>query len=30
MERFFPNIAVIAHNEITADANITSMGMVEI
>ncbi|MBN1380261.1 MAG: flagellar biosynthesis protein FlhA [Deltaproteobacteria bacterium] len=30
LERFFPNIAVIAHNEITADANITSMGMVEI
>jgi flagellar biosynthesis protein FlhA len=30
MERFFPNIAVIAHNEITADANITSLGMVEI
>jgi len=30
MERFFPNIAVLAHNEITADTNITSLGMVEI
>ncbi|MCX5855177.1 MAG: flagellar biosynthesis protein FlhA [Deltaproteobacteria bacterium] len=30
MERFFPNIVVLAHNEITADTNITSLGMVEI
>lgn len=30
MERFFPNIVVLAHNEITADTKITSLGMVEI
>jgi flagellar biosynthesis protein FlhA len=30
MERFFPNIVVLAHNEITSDTNITSLGMVEI
>ena len=30
MERFFPNIIVLAHNELTADVNITSFGMVEI
>lgn len=30
LERFFPNIVVLAHNEITADANITSLGMVEV
>jgi flagellar biosynthesis protein FlhA len=30
MERFFPNIVVLAHNEITANTNITSLGMVEI
>ena len=30
MERFFPNIVVLAHNEITANINITSLGMVEI
>ena len=30
MERFFPNIVVLAHNEITADTNITSLGMVEV
>jgi flagellar biosynthesis protein FlhA len=29
MERFFPNIVVLAHNEITSDTNITSLGMVE-
>jgi flagellar biosynthesis protein FlhA len=30
MDRFFPNIVVLAHNEITSDTNITSLGMVEI
>jgi flagellar biosynthesis protein FlhA len=30
MERFFPNIVVLAHNEITSDTNITSLGMVEV
>jgi flagellar biosynthesis protein FlhA len=30
MERFFPNIVVLAHNEITSDTNITSLGIVEI
>jgi flagellar biosynthesis protein FlhA len=30
MERFFPNIVVLAHNEITTDTNITSLGMVEV
>ena len=30
MERFFPNIVVLAHNEITANTNITSLGMVEL
>ena len=30
MERFFPNIVVLAHNEITPDTNITSLGMVEV
>lgn len=30
MERFFPNIIVLAHNEITSDTNITSLGMVEV
>lgn len=30
MERFFPNIIVLAHNEITVSTNITSLGMVEI
>jgi flagellar biosynthesis protein FlhA len=30
MERFFPNITVLAHNEITTDTNITSLGMVEV
>jgi flagellar biosynthesis protein FlhA len=30
MERFFPNIVVLAHNEITANTSITSLGMVEI
>jgi flagellar biosynthesis protein FlhA len=30
MERFFPNIIVLAHNEITPHVNITSLGMVEI
>ena len=30
VDRFFPNITVLAHNEISRDANITSFGMVEI
>jgi flagellar biosynthesis protein FlhA len=30
MERFFPNIIVLSHNEITPHVNITSLGMVEI
>ena len=30
MERFFPNIVVLSHNEITANTNITSLGMVEV
>jgi flagellar biosynthesis protein FlhA len=30
MERFFPNIIVLAHNEIAPNVNITSLGMVEI
>ena len=30
MERFFPGIVVLAHNEITSDTNITSLGMVEV
>jgi len=30
MERFFPNIVVLAHNEITVNTNITSLGMVEL
>lgn len=30
MERFFPNIVVLSHNEITPNVNITSLGMVEI
>jgi flagellar biosynthesis protein FlhA len=30
MERFFPNIVVLAHNEIAVNTNITSLGMVEI
>ena len=30
MDRFFPNIVVLAHNEITSDTNITSLGMVEV
>lgn len=30
MERFFPSIVVLAHNEITSDTNITSLGMVEV
>lgn len=30
MERFFPNIIVLAHNELTPQVNITSLGMVEI
>lgn len=29
MERFFPSIIVLAHNEITPNINITSLGMVE-
>ncbi|MFA5183101.1 MAG: flagellar biosynthesis protein FlhA [Syntrophales bacterium] len=29
VEKFFPNVSVIAHNELTRDANITSFGMVE-
>ncbi|MCL2669143.1 MAG: flagellar biosynthesis protein FlhA, partial [Syntrophaceae bacterium] len=30
LERFFPNIVVLSHNEITADTRITSLGMVEL
>ena len=30
MERFFPSIVVLAHNEIMANTNITSLGMVEL
>jgi flagellar biosynthesis protein FlhA len=30
MERFFPNIIVLSHNEIASNANITSLGMVEV
>lgn len=30
MERFFPSIVVLAHNEITSNTNITSLGMVEL
>jgi len=30
VEKFFPHVCVIAHNELTRDANITSFGMVEI
>ncbi len=30
LERFFPNIIVISHNEITRDTNIKSLGMVEL
>ena len=30
MERFFPNIIILSHNELTSDVNITSLGMVEI
>jgi flagellar biosynthesis component FlhA len=29
MERFFPSIIVLAHNEIAPNINITSLGMVE-
>jgi flagellar biosynthesis protein FlhA len=29
VERFFPNLAVISHNEVTRDVNIKSLGMVE-
>lgn len=30
LERFFPNIIVLSHNEITPNVNITSLGMVEV
>jgi len=30
VEKFFPHVCVISHNELTRDANITSFGMVEI
>jgi len=30
MERFFPNIAVVSHNELTREVNIKSIGMVEL
>jgi len=30
VDRFFPNVTVLSHNEISRDANITSFGMVEI
>jgi flagellar biosynthesis protein FlhA len=29
LERFFPNIVILSHNEITHDVNINSLGMVE-
>lgn len=29
VERFFPNLAVISHNEVTRDTNVKSLGMVE-
>jgi len=30
LERFFPNIIILSHNEITHDVNINSLGMVEL
>ncbi len=30
LERFYPNIVVLSHNEITHDVNINSLGMVEL
>jgi flagellar biosynthesis protein FlhA len=30
LERFFPNIIILSHNEITRDVNINSLGMVEL
>jgi flagellar biosynthesis protein FlhA len=30
LERFFPGIIVLSHNEITHDVNINSLGMVEL
>ncbi len=30
LERFFPNIVVLSHNEITHDVNINSLGMLEL
>jgi flagellar biosynthesis protein FlhA len=30
LERFFPNIVVLSHNEITQDVNINSLGMLEL
>ncbi len=30
LERFFPNIVILSHNEITHDVNINSLGMVEL
>ena len=30
LERFFPNIIILSHNEITQDVNINSLGMVEL
>ncbi|MGZ3593643.1 MAG: FHIPEP family type III secretion protein, partial [Syntrophales bacterium] len=30
LERFYPNIIILSHNEITHDVNINSLGMVEL
>jgi flagellar biosynthesis protein FlhA len=30
LDRFFPNIVVLSHNEITHDVSINSLGMVEL
>ncbi len=30
LEKFFPNMVVLAHNEISREANIKSLGMVEL
>jgi flagellar biosynthesis protein FlhA len=29
IERFFPNVMILSHNEIARDANIMSIGMIE-
>jgi flagellar biosynthesis protein FlhA len=30
LERFVPNLVVLAHNEITRDAKLTSLGLLEL